>query len=235
MLYLICDDNEKAAVSLGRRIRSLDPDCDMMTFYSAEALLFAVEDCRPAPDGVFMDIKLKGENGISVAERLLNLHPKLSLIYVTGYAQEYIQELYKVPLNKHPIAVLTKPINMKYLKNALDKIKEKAVATDYISIKSGSEMIYIDARNIIAVSSNTRKLTIESADGNNYEFYGKLSDFIKLLPKSFCQCHKSHIVNMEHITKIKGWNSVLMRNGSEYPVSRTYKENLKTVAVMQGG
>ena len=125
MNYLICDDEPAAAESLKAKIAELEPDSSVRIFTTLQALLFNIEDIADRIDGVFMDIKLRNANGISGAARLLSSHPEIKLVYITGYASEYIQELYCVDSKALPAAILTKPIEMKYLRNALSKIHER--------------------------------------------------------------------------------------------------------------
>ena len=125
MNYLICDDEPAAAESLKAKIAELEPDSSVRIFTTLQALLFNIEDIAGRIDGVFMDIKLRNANGISGAARLLASHPEIKLVYITGYASEYIQELYCVDSKALPAAILTKPIEMKYLRNALSKIHER--------------------------------------------------------------------------------------------------------------
>ena len=125
MNYLICDDEPAAAESLKAKIAEIEPDSSVRIFTTLQALLFNIEDIADRIDGVFMDIKLRNANGISGAARLLSSHPEIKLVYITGYASEYIQELYCVDSKALPAAILTKPIEMKYLRNALSKIHER--------------------------------------------------------------------------------------------------------------
>lgn len=137
MNYLICDDEPAAAESLKAKIAELEPDSSVRIFTTLQALLFNIEDFADRIDGVFMDIKLRNANGISGAARLLSSHPEIKLVYITGYASEYIQELYCVDSKALPAAILTKPIEMKYLRNALSKIHEREKQAELLPIKNG--------------------------------------------------------------------------------------------------
>lgn len=120
---------------------------------------------------------------------------------------------------------------MKYLRNALSKIHENGKQTALIPIKTGGIVTYISTAGIISVTSSGRKLIIRHTDGN-YEVYGKLSDFCKSLPENFAQCHKSCIINLNRINRIISWTSAEMPDGSVLPISRTYKDNIKTAVTL---
>lgn len=201
MNYLICDDEPAAAESLKAKIAELEPDSSVRIFTTLQALLFNIEDFADRIDGVFMDIKLRNANGISGAARLLSSHPEIKLVYITGYASEYIQELYCVDSKALPAAILTKPIEMKYLRNALSKIHEREKQAELLPIKNGGTVTYLSTAEIISIVSDKRKLIIRH-QGGCVEIYGRLSDYREKLPASFAQCHKSCIVNLNRINRI---------------------------------
>jgi response regulator of the lytR/algR family len=201
MNYLICDDEPAAAESLKAKIAELEPDSSVRIFTTLQALLFNIEDFADRIDGVFMDIKLRNANGISGAARLLASHPEIKLVYITGYASEYIQELYCVDSKALPAAILTKPIEMKYLRNALSKIHEREKQAELLPIKNGGTVTYLSTAEIISIVSDKRKLIIRH-QGGCVEIYGRLSDYREKLPASFAQCHKSCIVNLNRINRI---------------------------------
>lgn len=201
MNYLICDDEPAAAESLKAKIAEIEPDSSVRIFTTLQALLFNIEDFADRIDGVFMDIKLRNANGISGAARLLASHPEIKLVYITGYASEYIQELYCVDSKALPAAILTKPIEMKYLRNALSKIHEREKQAELLPIKNGGTVTYLSTAEIISIVSDKRKLIIRH-QGGCVEIYGRLSDYRAKLPASFAQCHKSCIVNLNRINRI---------------------------------
>ena len=207
MNYLICDDEPAAAESLKAKIAELEPDSSVRIFTTLQALLFNIEDFADRIDGVFMDIKLRNANGISGAARLLSSHPEIKLVYITGYASEYIQELYCVDSKALPAAILTKPIEMKYLRNALNKIHEREKQAELLPIKNGGTVTYLSTAEIISIVSEKRKLIIRH-QGGCIEIYGRLSDYREKLPASFAQCHKSCIVNLNRINRIVNWASM---------------------------
>lgn len=227
--YIICDDEPRAAESLQLKILELEPDACVRIFTSLQGLLFNIDDIagRDRIDGLFMDIRLRGENGIRGSEQIISAHPEINLVYITGYGNEYLQEIFCVSSNVLPVAVLEKPVSMKYLKNALCKIKEHSHTPELLPIKSSGTVNYLKTAEIIYITSDKRKLLISTCE-SSYEVYGKLSELFEKLPGGFLQCHKSFVVNIRHITRINSWTSLEMSDGSVIPISRTYRENIKT-------
>lgn len=230
MRYIICDDNKKFSETLKAKILALQPEAEIEIFTSASALLFYFEEISQKIDAVFMDVKLQSDNGIDIAAKLLPKFPAMKLVYVTGYSGDFVQDFFDCPSEARPVAVLSKPIETHYLKNALDKIAEAPVCLP-VAIKQPSGMVYLSPDSIIAVCSSKRKLLILT-DSETYELYGKMSEIMEALPPHFVQCHKSYIINMHRISEIKGWTTALMNDGTVYPISRSFKEQVKTTAAL---
>lgn len=230
MRYIICDDNEQFALSLKSRILALQPDARVEIFVGASALLFYFEEVSEKVDALFMDVKLNSDNGIDIAGKLLPRFPGIKLVYVTGYGSEYIQDFFACPSEAQPVALLTKPIEQRFLRNALEKIACSTEAAP-VAFEQGGGVLYLKPDSIVSIASDRRKLII-TADSGSYELYGKISEVSARLPDHFVQCHKSYIANLHRASEIKGWTSILMDDGSVCPISRSYKEQVKTATVL---
>lgn len=230
--YIICDDEPRAAGALKGKIAELEPEASVRIFSSPRALLFNIEDIADRIDGIFLNVKQVSEIGLSGVEQLLYSQSGIKLVYIADCVSAYIQELYCVSTRALPAAILIKPIQMKYLLNALAKIHENEKHTQLIPVRIGCTVKYLKTAEIISVTSTKRKLVITSADGI-CEIYGKISDFCTKLPGCFVQCHKSCIINLNKIIRINRWTSLELSDGSVFPISRTYKDSIKTaVSVM---
>lgn len=98
--------------------------------------------------------------------------------------------------------------------------------------RSKTEILELKSRAIISVD----EIVSIKADGHYLEFYltsksnpeidrNRIKEVLEVLPPKFVQIHRSYIVNIEHI-KVKYADKVLLKDGQELPVSRTYKATL---------
>ncbi len=228
MNIIICDDNLKFGESLANKIKKIRPETNISIYGSLNELLFKLEDNAEKTDAIFMDIKQKDGNGISAWSEINKKYPDLSVVYVTGYGEEFSQSIFMVDNSANPTAFLTKPINEKFLINALDKLKALAEQKEAsIGIKVNETIIFLPAEDIFSVSSKGRKITI-ICKNDTYEIYGSLYDMKEKLPKYFAQCHRSHLINMRCIKEIDSNTILKMKNETQFPISRTYKTELKT-------
>lgn len=227
MNYIICDDNIPFAKSLASKIKALQPMAKIKIYTSLAEFIFKIEDDADNTNAVFMDIKLKDGNGIDAWLKISEKYPKIKIIYVTGYGDEYSQAVFSGSVACTPVAFLTKPIEEKYLENALNRLVETSITENtYIPIKQGRDTLLISSDEIISISSFKRKLIFETTD-KTIETYGNIKDILEQLPPHFLRCHNSHIVNIKHISDIGNWDTVKMKNGIVFCISRTYKNDFK--------
>ena len=228
MNLIICDDNISFAESLAGKIRKLRPEIKICIHSSLKELLFKLEDNAEKIDAIFMDIKHKDGNGITAWLEINKKYPAIKVVYVTGYGEEFSQSIFMGVNSATPTAFLTKPINEKYLINALNKLEASAAEKEYsIGVKVNETVIIIPAGEITAVSSRGRKIIVIK-DNESYEIYGNLYDIRERLPGYFIQCHRSHLINIRSIARIDSNTIIKMKNGAEFPIGRTYKSQLKT-------
>ncbi len=228
MKYIICDDNIEFSDLLKRNIQALEPHSTCIVYNSLSALKFNLEDIAEDTDAVFLDIRLKDGNGIKAARDISRDFPHLKFVYVTGYGDEYSQAIFENPIDTAPVAYLVKPVQQKYLKNALSKLKEHRRHDErFLSVKCNRSMVLVPTEKIMYISSDKRRLTIHTADGETV-FYGKISKITDELSFSLLQIHKSYAVNMHRIKEIKNWSSVVLSDGTELSVGKSFIEPLKT-------
>lgn len=227
MRYIICDDNQTFAEGLKKQLTKLEPECTVKVYDSAEQLKFDLPETALHTDAVFMDIKLGNNSGIDEIVPILGSYPNMKVVFITGYPNEYAQEIFKCPPEITPTAFLVKPIKEELLQNALARIKgSESVPKQQFIIKNGhtTRLIPMDAIGYISVQG--RKVTVNTLS-DSIEMNSTLSECIKQLPQTFVQCHKSYCVNVKHIKEIHSWNEIILTNGVKLPVSRGYSDSFK--------
>ena len=223
MKYFICDDNVLFAEDLARRISAADNVGSVEVFTTLSSLMFHIQGGERA-DAVFLDIVNKDGSGLEAAKKIRQKDPSIKIVFVTGYVEDFSQAIFDCPVGSEPVAFLAKPVNDKYLNAALSKLKsaEKRAGV-LIPVGSSRNTSYIDAGGIIYIMSERRQMRIFTESGEEC-CYGRVADMMKLLPDSFCRCHRSYIINLDKIAHIKNKTGVVMKNGSEIPVGGVFSE-----------
>jgi len=168
-------------------------------------------------DIILMDINLEGHyEGIQLSQQL---NRDNHIIFITG--QTDINTIENA-LSVSPQAYLTKPIREIELLTAI-KIAINKTEQSYIFVKEGyndmrlklDDIIYVEAdKNYLDIITTTNKISIRNT----------LQNFMKELPISFKQIHRSIIINSLWLEKITS-DEVLVK-GYRLPLSRNFRQNL---------
>ncbi|MDM5221217.1 LytTR family transcriptional regulator DNA-binding domain-containing protein [Peribacillus sp. NJ11] len=196
------------------------------------------------PDLVFLDIELAEGNGLQLAKQLAELDPAPSLIFATAYDEFALQafELYAFDY-------LLKPYNENRIRQTLDKLmklgknredgsrtgplasRTAVEQTGKLAVEIDDRIVLIDRDTILFIGLIEGKTIIKTGE-NEYKTGDPLIVLERKLDnRSFLRVHRGFIVNVIHISEIQPWfNStynLIMSDGSNIPVSRTYVKELK--------
>lgn len=186
----------------------------------------ALEACcaGDAPDVLLMDIELGPDqpNGIEAVQRLFPAGCKTQVIYVSGYV-EYCTPVYRT---EH-VYFLTKPVAQvdfdDALARAFSNLEEKRASL--LPVRSNGSITLVSPSAIDYVESDRRKVRIHMG-AKVLETYATLGGMEAALPASFVRCHKSFLVNMDHIVEFHK-DCIALQSGKTVPVSQTMKKATK--------
>ena len=188
------------------------------------------------PDIVFLDIEMPGGTGFNILNALDN--QSFNLIFVTGYdkyaikaikyaALDYI--LKPVGLKELKMAVLkaqqndlTLPHQIRYLESHLSQSKK--FDTLILPDKQNHQVLNFD--DIYHLDAEGNYSVFHLSDGKELISSYALSYYEKILtPPQFFRIHKSHIINMDKISKFAGGRtgSVLLQNGKKLDIAARRK------------
>lgn len=219
MRIVICDDNKYFLEEFRHTLRKVANTDDICTCTTANEVFQFFESDKKV-DILFLDLALEGEDtGIQVAEKLQQHSPETQIIYVTGYTDQFVQDIF---LHKGNISgFLTKPINETMLLANLKKAEQTInTAKNKLVLRTRSGLQSIIAEDILYMESQGHLLILYTVNSTSYHVYEKLSEILNLLPTSFVQCHKSFAVNLQHIQRFNT-KEIMLKNGTSIPVSRS--------------
>lgn len=127
MKILAIDDEKIALQGLLASIKKAAPDAEIYGFrYTGEAIAHMEND--PC-DVAFLDIEMKGMNGVKVAEKLSSINPNINIIFATGFGS------YRdVAFDMHASGYLIKPITTESVKRELDNLRRPVTPPKHIKI-----------------------------------------------------------------------------------------------------
>lgn len=213
---VICEDEKNQQELLKAHIEKIFKEIPIKysldIFNSGEELL---ENYSKDIDIVLLDIQLNEINGMDTARKIRFLDNKVEIIFITSLI-EYVLEGYEVRAYRY----LMKPVKYDDLKeNIINCVKEVDIKNKYIMIKEQGSQIKIDINEITYVEVQKETITIHTLN-EIYKINGTMNNIEKEIDCSrFFRCHKSFLVNLEHVKSIKQY-VVILENGEEVPVSR---------------
>jgi two-component system, LytTR family, response regulator LytT len=241
---LIIEDEIIIAEDLRRQLVKLGYEVTGIAKSYNKAMQLIEEDL---PDFMLIDIKLKGEkDGIDLAETVKNRYD-LPLIFLTSHADKNTVERAK---RVHPNGYLIKPFEREDLYTSIEiaftnyletkagikesknlEEKNSAILDDSIFVKKDHLLIKIRFDELQWITAERNYLELHCND-KMHLIRSTLKEFLDKLPADlFIQVHRSHAVNVKHISAIE--YAAVIINKKEIPLSRPFidplKERLKIV------
>lgn len=218
----ICDDMPKDTEYLSALVRKWSEErkhtAYIETFPSAEAFLFDYPEEKTF-DILLLDIIMKEMSGIELAKKIRSGGGDLQIVFITGMP-DFIAEGYEVSA----LHYLIKPVSEETLYQVLDRAAERLGKSEKVlKILHEGSTYFVPVSRISAVEAQKQFVGIYFLDGQNTEHVFKtkrtLADMSAELDKYFFKCHRSFIVNLRYVAKIKS-NFAVLKNGREIPISR---------------
>ncbi len=197
----ICDDVQKDRESLclvlKEELEAFNADARFIKFGSGNALLDAWEKKKTDIHLIFLDIYMKGLDGIETARRLRTAGYRAEIIFLT-MTQDFAIEGYEVDAAGY----LLKPLEKKKLRQLLQRLFKREDPV-MLTLRQGSKVYSFAPSEIVYIESNRNRLTIHTVKETIY-YYGRLDELEeKLTEKSFLRCHQSYLVNMDRVYSAK--------------------------------
>ncbi|WP_392486541.1 LytR/AlgR family response regulator transcription factor [Haloimpatiens sp. FM7315] len=210
----ICDDEREIVSRIKKYIEEYDKyKCSIHTYSSGEELLFE----RKRFQVIFLDIDMKGINGIETAENLRKYDKNVKIIYITNFT-DYVNLAFQV----HAFGYLNKPICKEDIYTQLDEAVsylESKEDKNIVEFKSTDGVIRLAPKDICYFEYINRKVKIKTLD-NIYMIKDKITNIAEYMKKyGFQMPHKSFTVNLFYVKSIKGYD-IFMMDGTVIPLSQ---------------
>ena len=183
----------------------------VLEYESGENLIADVEEEYLRADLLFLDIHMRGMNGLDVARELRKIGWMGAIVFLTA-SPDYAVESYEV----QAAGYILKPYDIEKIKILTDQILEKQ-KKKRISVKSQRQKRYPGIDDIMYMESDRHVVTIHMRDGSSILTQEKMRDLkSRIGQKRFLHCHQSYLVNMDYIKDAK--DDFELRDGTIVPV-----------------
>lgn len=237
---LIIDDDPFILELLQDKLDQYFPDIEVLaTASSGHKGLEVIASYKP--ELIFLDVEMADMTGFEMLFRLSEIN--FQTIFITSYSHYAIKAI-----RFNALDYLLKPIDLGELKKAVKRFKI------YTNKTSQQENLSLALKNIANKNTSDHMLILKTQDGDlrlvlndiihiegdrNYSYIylknGKKKLVTKTLieleelldSKGFYRCHKSHILNIEHITSYTNGNLIQLSQMITIPVSRRKKKRFQ--------
>ena len=154
MVILAVDDEKIALDNLIQSIRKCVPDADIHGFRKVREAKAFIENNHC--DIAFLDINLRGASGITFANELRALKPKLNIVFTTGYS-EYTVDAFKL----HASGYVLKPVTQAKIQHELNELRFPVSDSQRKRVRIrafGNFEIYADGKPIKFQYTKTKEL-----------------------------------------------------------------------------
>lgn len=221
----ICDDETEARDALRiclEKIIEEETEEIVYEFTSGERSVSWLQKHPGEIDVLFLDVEMKGMNGMETAQQIRLFDKNLLIVFVTGYA-DYVFDGYQVGA----LDYLMKPVQVERLKTVCARIRQNLEKqADKTLLLKNVDGIYRFAFDDILYVYSERRLVHLVTRNREYLFYKKLDELESQLDASFVRIHQRYLVHAKAVSKITGGAvEIEKKDGiTTLPISRALKE-----------
>lgn len=232
MQIIICEDEQQYQKSIGEKISRWQQTSGyagitIQYFSSSEDFLEQWEKGLSV-DVLFLDILFGLEmNGMSVAKRIRAADQSVPIIFITN-SEAYVKEGYEVRAFRY----LNKPVCYDDIAQCLDvAYKQYTIShNEYLILSATAQRIALRYEDVLFLEAQS-PYTLIYAHGKReaIRIRNRFSELIPKLPEEqFVMCHRSYIVNIVHVRRIKR-KELTLSNGAVLPISRACADAVNAV------
>ena len=178
-------------------------------------------------DILFLDIQMKGMDGLETARKLREGQFRGFLIFIT-VLKEMVFQSFEVQAYDY----LVKPVDEKQFGKTMERLFASMQNNneDSLLVQKGYEGRIIREEEIVFCEIIDRKIYLNLASGEVVDYYERIENLETKLGSHFFRCHRSYLINLKHLKGYKN-GTACMDNGKEVPVSRLRSKEFSSVVL----
>ncbi|MBP2705794.1 response regulator transcription factor [Microbispora sp. RL4-1S] len=234
---LAVDDELPALEDLSYLLRADSRIGDVLTARDGAAALRlldrAIADGRPV-DAVFLDIRMRGLDGVVLGRLLTQFTRPPKIVFVTAY-DEHAVDAFELKAEDY----LLKPVRPERLGEAIRRVcgsRTETVAgrqADTIPVELGGVTRFVSSADVRYVEAQGDYARLHTANGSHLVRIPLATLEERWGSSGFLRVHRSHLVAVKHIEElhIDSGKCVVRVGETEIPVSRRHTRELRDLLV----
>ena len=234
---IIADDDEGMRLIERRMIGKVEGFSLAGEARNGVELLEMVE--KEHPQIVFLDVEMPGKTGVECARIIQDTDPSIILIFATAHDQ-YMGDAFEV----YAFDYLLKPFKLERVLKTLERARDRLTrrteedsmpvhpaprpAPGRLMLRHRDGVSFIGMNDILLVQREDRSTVIYTAGNGRYVTGDSLAETeARLDPAVFFRCHKSYIINLNHISHITPygrWTYIVRLNGTTQDALITHEK-----------
>ncbi len=193
------------------------------------------------PQIVFLDVEMPGKTGVECARAIQDTDPSIILIFATAHDQ-YMGDAFEV----YAFDYLVKPFKVDRVVKTLERARDRLTrrlqeaplptparpsplpASGRLMLRHKDGVSFLNMEDILLVQREDRSTVIYTTGGGRYVTADSLAETEERLdPQVFFRCHKSYIINLNHISNITPygrWTYIVQLTGTTHDALITHEK-----------
>ncbi len=212
----VCDDEKYMADAVKKMaadfFRAQNIETVIEVFLSGKELL----KYEKTIDILFLDIQMKGTDGMETARILRRRGFKGYLIFIT-VLRETVFEAFEVQAYDY----LVKPIEQSRFQKTMERVlaSMQSAGEANLLVQRGYESRLVPFDEIIFCEIIDRKVYLHLTSFEIVDYYDRIENLETKLDGRFFRCHRSFLINLQYLRSYKN-QTAYMEGGKQIPVSR---------------
>lgn len=212
----VCDDEKYMADAVKKMaadfFRAQNIETVIEVFLSGKELL----KYEKTIDILFLDIQMKGTDGMETARILRRRGFKGYLIFIT-VLRETVFEAFEVQAYDY----LVKPIEQSRFQKTMERVlaSMQSAGEANLLVQRGYESRLVPFEQIIFCEIIDRKVYLHLTSLEIVDYYDRIENLETKLDGRFFRCHRSFLINLQYLRSYKN-QTAYMEGGKQIPVSR---------------
>jgi DNA-binding LytR/AlgR family response regulator len=234
---LAVDDERPALEDLVRMLRASPLVSRVEGAASAAEALVALGDDGAAYDGLFLDVRMPGLDGLELARVLRRFEQPPGIVFVSAFDDAAVDAFELEALD-----YLVKPVSRQRLDEAIDRVRRATAAAPAGAGESDADVLPVDTlrgggtrllarSSILYLQAHGDYVRVASDDGR-YLLRARMSDLeARWSDHGFARVHRGYLVNLRRAVEVRprlnGTAVLVMADGAEVPIARRQVSGLR--------